>query len=138
MRRYAAVVLGLVVVAGAALVAALERDAEATSEWGVEPVGLRLTGAGYLLDLRFRVLDAQRAAGLLDRRRALSLRVAGDGTLLRVPSGAKVGPLRQTVEQPREGKVYYSLFANPGRRVRSGEAVEVLMDGRLVAELEVK
>jgi hypothetical protein len=44
-------------------------DSKALAEkWGVEVIGIRRTSAGYMLDFRFRVLDADKALPLFDHR----------------------------------------------------------------------
>jgi hypothetical protein len=75
--------------------------------------------------VRLRVLDAERAAPLFDRRVAAHLVHTSSGLQGSVPVPGKIGPLRQTVTggAPREGRVYFLLFGNPGGEVRSGDDV---------------
>lgn len=93
---------------------------------GVELVGVRLSGADFLIDLRYRVNDAAKAQALLERKVHPVLVNEATGDRYYVPQAPKLGALRQsaTAKQPVQlGKVYFMLFANPDRKLRSGEKV---------------
>lgn len=91
---------------------------------GIQIVGLRTSAGGYLLDLRFQVIDPQAAVPLLSRSVQPRL-VLEDGTELFVPTAPKLGRLRQTSTSIRSDGVYFVLFANPARRVRRGQVVSL-------------
>jgi len=84
-----------------------------SSRWGVEVVGLRLTAADHMLDFRYRVLDAEKAAPLFVRATKPELIHIPTGAKLPVFSPTKTGPLRNT-NTPIEGRVYFMFFPNPG------------------------
>src|SRR5574340_1233976 len=63
-------------------------------QWGIESHGVRLTSAGYMLDFRYRVHDAQKAKALLDRRTKAYVVVEKSDAKLGVPVSAKIGALR--------------------------------------------
>ncbi len=100
---------------------------------GIRVEALRLSAAGTMLDLRYRVVDPSRAAALLDGRQRPYL-LDGRGARLGVPVTPILGSLRQTA---RNGKVspdhtYFVLFANPGRYLRPGDQVTLMVgDARL-------
>jgi hypothetical protein len=98
-------------------------------QWGIRIESLRLSAAGNLLDFRYRILDPERALPLVDRRNEAYLIDQESGTTLSVPSGSKVGPLRQTVRygKPKQDRIYFVLFANPGRLVKAGSKVTVVI-----------
>lgn len=125
--------------AGRAVVDDAPGEAGVEQRWGIRVEGLRLTAGGYMCDFRFRVVDARRAAPLLDRRNEATLLDESTGTLTHVPAMPRVGPLRQTVKlaAPVEGRTYFVLFANPGRLIREGQRAtvsigEFVMPGLLV------
>jgi hypothetical protein len=90
-----------------------------------------------MLDLRLRALDARRAGPLLARQ--LSPRVTlEDGTALSVPVAPKLGALRQTTAAVRADSLYFVLFANPAKRVRSGDRVGVELGGMHMGEVVVQ
>jgi hypothetical protein len=92
-------------------------------EWGIEVVAMRLTGANYMLDFRYRVLDADRAASLFERANKPTVIHKETGAKLEVPRPAKTGPLRPT-NPPQQGRIYFILFSNPGL-VSAGDEVTV-------------
>jgi len=104
-------------------------------KWGIRIESLRLSAAGNLLDFRYRIIDEDRALPLVDRNNKAYLIDEESGKTLSVPSGAKVGPLRQTMRygKPEEGRIYFVLFANPGGFVKPGNRVTVVI-GEFSAE----
>ena len=92
-------------------------------QWGVEVVALRLTGADYMLDFRYRVIDADKAGELFERANKPVLIHNATGAKLEVPRPAKTGPLRPT-NPPQAGRVYFMLFSNPGV-VKAGDEVTI-------------
>lgn len=96
-------------------------------EWGVKLVSLRPTASGYMLDLRYRVVDPKKATPIMDRNLRPYLIVEDDGRRLSVPVTNKLGAMRQTTKFPRPNRSYFMLFANPGRHVKSGDRVTVVI-----------
>ena len=93
---------------------------------GVELVGVRLSGADFLIDVRYRVKDVAKAQALMERKVHPVLVNEATGERYYVPQAPKLGSLRQsaTAKQPVQlDKVYFMLFANPDRKLRSGEKV---------------
>ena len=106
---------------------------------GIRVEALRLSAAGYILDFRYRVVDAAKAAPLLDGKQRPYL-VDGRGAKLGVPETPILGSLRQTA---RNGKVstthsYFILFANPARYLRSGDHVTLVVGDARVPDLTVE
>lgn len=92
-------------------------------QWGVEVVALRLTGAGYMLDFRYKVLEPDKAAELFERANKPALIHNATGSRLEVPRPAKTGSLRPT-NPPQAGRTYFMLFSNPGV-VQAGDEVTI-------------
>jgi hypothetical protein len=107
--------------------------------WGVRPVSLRYSADGLVLDFRYRIVDPAKAQPLVDRRFNPYLTDEANGTRLAVPTDPKIGPLRQTNRYgaPKEGRVYFVLFANPGRLVKPGSKVTVHIGDFAAAHLVV-
>ena len=103
--------------------------------WGVEVVALRLTGANYMLDFRYKVLDSDKAATLFERANKPVLIHHESGARLEVPRPAKTGPLRPT-NPPEAGRIYFMFFSNPGV-VQPGDEVTVKI-GDFEADLVVE
>lgn len=106
-------------------------------EWGIEPMGVKLTAAGYMLEFRYRVLDEEKAKPLFARKTKPVLVHVQTGARLAVPRPAKTGPLRNS-DPPLRDHVYWMFFANPGHLVKPGEKVAVVIGdfraGGLVVE----
>ena len=100
--------------------------------WGVKVLQIRLSAEGYMLDLRYRVLDAEKAAPLFDREQKAYLIDQATGAKFLVPESPKVGAMR-TTRPPKQDKNYFILFANPGRYVKQGNKVTVVI-GDFMAE----
>jgi hypothetical protein len=106
-------------------------------KWGVKVLGIQTTATGYLLDFRYRVLDATKAAPLLDRHIQPYVIVEKDKARLEVPVTDKLGALRQTTRDVKENRNYLVLFSNPARHVKSGDKVTVVIGDFKVEHLNV-
>ncbi len=95
-------------------------------KWGVQIIGIRVTAAGLMLDFRYRVIDAEKAAPLFDRGTKPYLIDQKTGAKFVVPNPPKTGPLR-TSDTPQQGRTYWMFFGNPGRRVKPGNKVTVVI-----------
>jgi hypothetical protein len=106
-------------------------------QWGIEVLYVRQTAAGYMLEFRYKVIDAQKAKALFDRQTKPLLTHAETGAKLIVPTPAKIGALRNS-NPPLDGHTYWMFFANPGKLVKSGEHVNIEIGDFLVEGLTVK
>lgn len=94
---------------------------------GIEVASLHLSAAGRIVDFRYRVLDAGKAASLLKRQvEPYALDIA-TGVRLIVPRAGKIGALRQSATQATEGKIYFILFGNTDRVVKRGSRITVVI-----------
>jgi hypothetical protein len=105
-------------------------------QWGVEVIGIKHTAGGYMLELRYRVLDPAKAQPLFARRTKPVLLDEASGATLVVPTPPKTGALRNS-NAPVAGRTYWMFFANPGGFVKPGRRVSVVIgdfraDGILV------
>lgn len=100
--------------------------------WGIEVLSIRQSAGGSMLDFRYRVLDKDKAALLFSRNINPYLMDQKSGAVFGVPSSPKVGALRQT-RPPEAKKNYFIIFANPGRFVKKGNAVTIV-----IGELKIK
>jgi hypothetical protein len=116
-----------------------EQARELADKWGVELLGMRLTTAGYMLDFRFRVMDADKALPLFDHRIKPYIVAERSNIKLPVPMAAKVGAFRPTNrgKNIKADKTYYMIFGNPDRHVKVGEKVTVAIGDFKVEHLMV-
>lgn len=133
---------GLLFAGGAAVLFGLERgpDEDAIArDLGVKVQAVRLTAAGYMLDVRYEVLDEGKAASMIDRRLEPFLIDEASGQRLPVPSSPKLGPIRQIASgaRPIVGQTYFVLFKNPGRMLEPGAKVTLVLGEHRAEHLEV-
>jgi hypothetical protein len=110
-----------------------------TEKWGVKVIGIGHTAAGYMLDFRFRVVDAEKALPLFDHRIKPYVTAEKSGLKLPVPIAAKVGAFRPTNrgKNIKSGKNYYMIFANPDSYLKAGDKVSVIIGDFRVEHLTV-
>lgn len=80
--------------------------------------------SGEIIRFSYRVLDANKAARLNDKKAEPFLIDPKAGVKLVVPTLEKIGQLRQTAT-PEVGKSYWIGFSNKGRFVKRGDRVGV-------------
>lgn len=101
-------------------------DASLEEKWGVKVLSIRLSAEGYMLDFRYRVRDPEKAAPLFDRSSKPYLLDDASGAMFVVPEPPKVGALRNT-RKPQPDRNYFVMFANPGRYVKKGNRITVVI-----------
>ena len=94
--------------------------------WGVDIIGIRPVASGYMLRFDYRVLDPARAAPLNDHKLKPYVIDEATRTALAVPAMENVGELRQ-VAPPQVNRIYFILFGNPGRLVKPGNRVTLVV-----------
>jgi len=94
--------------------------------WGVDSISVKWTESGEVIRFSYRVVDAEKAKTLNDKKNEPSLIDPAAGVKLVVPSLEKVGQLRQSAT-PQAGRAYWMAFSNKGRRVKRGDHVDVVI-----------
>jgi len=108
----------------------VKRDgAHMRDKWGIEIVGITLSAAGYMLDLRYRIVDAGKAEPLVSRGGMVQpyLVDQSTGSRLLVPGSIKTGSQDRNGQEAVPGRVYDTLFANPSGQVKPGSKVTVVL-----------
>jgi hypothetical protein len=90
----------------------------------VDSLAVKWTESGEVIRFTYRVLDADKAKVLNDKKNQPVLIDPQAGVKLVVPSLEKVGQLRQS-STPEAGKSYWMAFSNKGRPVKRGDHVTV-------------
>jgi hypothetical protein len=146
-RRWLALTLaaGSLTVAGCSTTApttpTVSNDLPAAEEtFGIKVEGLRLTAAGSMLDFRYRVLDSKKAAPLLDGRFQPYLLDEARAAQLGVPNTPVLGRIRQTARNNKilTDRTYFIFFGNPGKAVRPGDKVTLLLGKVKITDLQVQ
>ena len=114
-------------------------NADQTKQWGIEVAGVKLAGAGRMLDFRYRVVDPVKALAVLraDARERPYVIDQATGSRLPVPRPAADVP-HEARAPAATGRVYYTLFANPGCLVKEGDKVTVVIGKFRVKDLVVQ
>jgi hypothetical protein len=94
--------------------------------WGVESLSVKWAESGEVIRFTYRVLDADKAKTLNDKKAEPFLIDPQAQVKLVVPSMEKVGQLRQS-STPEAGKSYWMAFSNKGRLVKRGDRVSVVI-----------
>ncbi len=94
--------------------------------WGVDSLSVKTVESGEIIRFTYRVLDANKAKVLNDKKNEPSLIDPQAGVKLVVPTLEKVGQLRQS-STPEAGKAYWMAFSNKGRYVKPGHRVNVVI-----------
>jgi hypothetical protein len=105
--------------------------------FGVDQLQVRSTSSGSSLEFRYRVVDPQKAAMLNDKSAKPYLVDQKTGNRLTVPTMEKIGLLRQ-VATPEPGREYWMVFANPGKLVKPGQRVDVVIGAFRASSLTVE
>ena len=114
-----------------------KEPAAGRAELGIEVVRVTLSAAGNLVDLRYRVLDPDRAQALLAKGAKVYLKDEATGKVLTVPSLGYVGSLQQNSQSPEKGRIYFVLFNNVGQLVKPGRKVTLILGEKRIASLSV-
>jgi hypothetical protein len=94
--------------------------------WGVDSLSVKWTESGEIIRFAYRVLDADKAKMLNDKKLEPILIDPQAGVQLVIPQLEKVGKLRQS-GTPEAGKAYWMAFSNRGRLVKRGDRVNVVI-----------
>lgn len=103
-------------VTGPAAAAGAEERAVGAEALGIEPVWATLTARGQMLDLRYRVVDAEKAKFILRRtttKIGLVNQMSGRGVGVFQGIG-KLSRLKQSTYAPEVGRIYSMIFVNAG------------------------
>jgi hypothetical protein len=94
--------------------------------WGVDSLSVKSAESGEVIRFAYRVLDADKAAPLNDKKIEPSLIDSRAGVSLVIPQMEKIGKLRQS-STPVAGRTYWMAFSNKGRKVKPGDRVNVVI-----------
>lgn len=97
--------------------------------WGIRIEGVKLSPEGYMFEFSYRVLDPSRATAITGLRYRPYLIHEATGVRLTAPGPEKEGPETQPADypEPLAGKTCFVFFTNPGRLVKQGDKVTVVI-----------
>lgn len=106
--------------------------------FGIKILSLRLSAEGYMIDLRFKVIEPEKAKPIFDYKLKPYLIDARTGARFLVPDSPKIGSLRQMPKFPESKKDYFMLFANPGRYLKKGDEVSLVIGDLVVGGIIIE
>lgn len=107
------------------------------NDWGIEPVHLRITAEGYMMEFRYKVLDEHKALILADRKYFPSMLSMKSKARFSVPYGSTVGYLKSNRKFLKKGKNYIAMFSNENRHMLPGDKVKIVVNGQVTPELAI-
>jgi len=116
----------------------LAPEATAIEGHGIRVESLRLSGAGLLIDFRYKVIDVAEASKVVNRKIQPYIVDQATGHEFRVPHAQKIGTLRHMGGMLQDGRSYSMLFANPGRTIKSGAKVNLVVGQLRLEDLTVE
>jgi hypothetical protein len=106
-------------------------------KWGVKIVAARLSAADIMIDVRYQIVDPEKAKPLFARKIKPYAIIEKTGAKVGVPQASKVGSLRQRPETVEKDKIYFVFFSNPGRSLKSGDTISVVIGDFKVEHVKV-
>lgn len=106
--------------------------------WGIEDPSVKAVESGLIIRFSYRVTDPEKAKPLNDKKLAPVLESPEKRLQLVIPTMEKVGQLRQAPEKIEAGKSYWMAFSNPGRPIKPGDHVDVVIGNFHVRGLVVE
>jgi hypothetical protein len=106
-------------------------------DWGIEPVHLRISAAGFMIEFRYKVLDPEKALVLSDRKDFPTMISMKSKARLSVPFGSTVGYLKSNRKFLKKGKNYITMFSNENRHMLPGDQVRIQVRDQLTPPLVI-
>ena len=116
-------------------------DQAISARWeahGVKVERITVAAGGNFLDMRYRVTDPEKAGEVLKRDARLELTDQTTGTVLIVPTMAKIGKLRQLPGNQKDNRIYWVFFSNPGGLVKPGGKVTLTIGEARISDISVE
>ena len=135
-------IAGLILLNGCASVKPVDQDPahrltpEETA--GIKIERIHPSAGGLMLDMRYRLVDVEKAKLAIKRGAQIYLVDQSSGAKLPVPDMAKVGKLLQHPDQGEHGKIYWVFFNNPGAMVKPGDKVTLVIDEIRIKDIIVE
>ena len=101
---------------------------EAGEAAGIRIGALMLSANGNMIDMRYRIVALETAQKTMHPKSSIYLIDQASGMKLTTPVAAKVGKLRQLPHPSAAGRWQPMLFQNPGRMVKRGSKVTLVID----------
>jgi hypothetical protein len=105
---------------------------------GIKIERIHPSAAGMMLDMRYRIVDLEKAKGAFKHGAQIYLVDQSRGIKLPVPDMAMVGKLMQRPDQGDSKKIFWIFFSNPGSMVKPGDKVTLVIDEIRIKDILVE
>jgi len=106
-------------------------------DYGIKLESVNLIAADIMVQMRYRVIDPLKAHRIINRKVKPFMIDQATGVKYDVPRAPKVGTLRYTGSNLTAGRAYNIMFANPGRSVKRGSEITVVIGDLRLENLKV-
>jgi len=107
-------------------------------DWGVEPVHMRVTANGFMIEFRYKILDVDKAMIFSDRKVFPYLLSMKSKARLSIPYGSTVGFLKSNRRFIKKGKNYIAMFSNEGQHMLKGDKVKIQIKNQVSPALALQ
>ena len=114
------------------------RQIDWVEDWGVEPVHARVTAKGYMVEFRYRIVDAEKARILSDRKDFPFMLSMKSDAKLSVPYFPTVGFIKSNRRFQHEGRNYITMFSNEGVHLLRGDKVRIAVKDQVSPVIELQ
>jgi hypothetical protein len=128
-KPWLAVLMALMLCGFGSTVSATEfHDIDMLADWGIEPVHLRFTAGGYMIEFRYKVIDPEKATVLSANKIYPRLKAMKSKARLVVPYFPTTGFAKSNRKFLKAGKNYVAMFSNENRHLLPGDEARVQID----------
>lgn len=106
-------------------------------DWGIQPVFLRITGGGYMIEFRYKVVDTQKALVLSANKVFPTMLSMKSKARLAVPYSSTVGYMKSNRKFLKQDRNYIVFFANENRHMLPGDQVKILVGDEVTLPLTI-
>jgi len=97
-----------------------------------------LSAGGIMVDVRYRILDLEKAQNVLNRSSSPQMIDQKTKAILTVPNTPKVGKLRQLPKTDEPTRIYWMFFRNTGGVARIGSKLTLNIGEATIKDLVVE
>ena len=117
---------------------AATKDPRRSEAHGILIERVSLSASGIMVDVRYRILDLEKAQKVLNRRTKLQMIDQKTGVFLTVPDMPKVGKLRQMPKSDEPSRIYWMFFKNTGGVAKHGSKLTLSLGDVNLKDLVVE